>query len=70
MDRSEPPFTLVIEEEYPPVDLDSRNVATDPPPDIFDECQSQAGDSLVEHELLRSQIEVVDWLVAETVRDT
>ena len=58
MNRSEPPFTLGIEEEYLLVDLESRNVAIDPPPDIFDECESQAGDGLVEHELLRSQIEV------------
>jgi len=58
MNRSEPPFTLGIEEEYLLVDLESRNVAIDPPPDVFDECESQAGDSLVEHELLRSQIEV------------
>jgi len=58
MDRSKPPFTLGIEEEYLLVDLESRNVVVDPPPDIFDECESQAGDSLVEHELLRSQIEV------------
>lgn len=58
MNHSEPSFTLGIEEEYLLVDLDSRDVAIDPPPEIFDECESQAGDSLVEHELLRSQIEV------------
>lgn len=66
MNLSEPPFTLGIEEEYLLVDLESRNVAVDPPPDIFDECESQAGDSLVEHELLRSQIEV-DTRVCQSV---
>ena len=66
MNLSEPPFTLGIEEEYLLVDLESRNVAIDPPPDIFDECESQAGDSLVEHELLRSQIEV-DTRVCQSV---
>jgi carboxylate-amine ligase len=33
-------------------------VAIDPPREIFEECESRAGESLVEHELLRAQIEV------------
>lgn len=68
MKRSEPTFTLGVEEEYLLVDLDSRDVAIDPPPDIFEECESQAGDSLVEHELLRSQIEV-DTKVCRSVAE-
>ncbi len=58
MTRSESAFTIGIEEEYLLVDRDSRNVVIDPPPEIFDECETHVGDSKVAHELLRSQIEV------------
>jgi carboxylate-amine ligase len=58
MTQSEPSFTLGIEEEYLLVNRESRDVASDPPREIFEECESRAGESLVEHELLRAQIEV------------
>jgi carboxylate-amine ligase len=58
MTQSEPSFTLGIEEEYLLVNRESRDVASDPPREIFEECESHAGESLVEHELLRAQIEV------------
>jgi carboxylate-amine ligase len=72
MSRPRPSFTLGIEEEYLLVDLETRDVAVDPPREIFEECESRAGASLVEHELLRSQIEVdtcVCRSVAEARRD-
>ena len=68
MSQSEPSFTLGIEEEYLLVDRDSRDAASDPPQEIFDECESRAGDSQVAHELLRSQIEV-DTRVCHSVAE-
>jgi len=58
MGRSAPSFTVGIEEEYLLVDRESRDVAIDPPRELFAQCQSLAGDGVVEAELLRSQIEV------------
>ncbi len=55
MDR--PSFTVGIEEEYMLIDPQTRNLVTDPDPDLFDRCQELLGDR-VTHELLRSQIEV------------
>jgi len=68
MSQSKPSFTLGIEEEYLLVDRDSRDAASDPPQEIFDECESRAGDSQVAHELLRSQIEV-DTRVCHSVAE-
>jgi carboxylate-amine ligase len=68
MTQSEPSFTLGVEEEYLLVDRNSRDVASDPPQEIFEECESAAGESLVEHELLRSQIEV-DTRVCRSVAE-
>lgn len=68
MSQSEPSFTLGIEEEYLLVNRDSRDAASDPPQQIFEECESRAGDGLVTHELLRSQIEV-DTRVCHSVAE-
>jgi carboxylate-amine ligase len=61
-----PSFTVGIEEEYLLVDRESRDVAIDPPQEIFDQCGSIADRGLVGPELLRSQIEV-DTRVCATV---
>ncbi|MGB5259703.1 MAG: carboxylate-amine ligase [Gammaproteobacteria bacterium] len=58
MARSVPSFTLGIEEEYLLVDRESRDVVVDTPRELFAQCQAQAGEGVVEPELLRSQIEV------------
>lgn len=58
MSRREPSFTIGIEEEYLLVDRDSRDVVSDPPAAIFEDCARATDGSFVEHELLRSQIEV------------
>ena len=66
MGRSEPSFTIGIEEEYLLVDRASRDVVIDPPRDLLAECQALAGSGVVEPELLRSQIEV-ETCVCNTV---
>ncbi|MEO1198426.1 MAG: carboxylate-amine ligase [Pseudomonadota bacterium] len=53
----EPSFTLGIEEEYLLVDLETRDLATDPPPELLDACQSVMPDQ-VAPEFLKCQIEV------------
>jgi glutamate---cysteine ligase / carboxylate-amine ligase len=53
----EPPFTVGIEEEYLLVDLASRDLDTDPPQQLIDECYATGGGQ-VTPEFLRSQIEV------------
>jgi carboxylate-amine ligase len=68
MARTEPSFTVGIEEEYLLVDRESRDVVSDPPQEIFAQCQAIAGDKVVNAELLRSQIEV-DTRVCETVAE-
>lgn len=52
-----PPFTLGIEEEYLLIDLETREVAADPPPEMLAECEARIPD-LVKPEFLNSQIEV------------
>jgi len=68
MASAAPSFTLGIEEEYLLVDRTSRDVAPEPPREIFERCRDIAGTGLVEPELLRSQIEV-DTRVCETVAE-
>ncbi|MCH7865334.1 MAG: carboxylate-amine ligase, partial [Proteobacteria bacterium] len=53
----EPPFTIGIEEEYLLVDLETRDVASDPPEALFEACQARIK-GLVAHEFLKAQIEV------------
>lgn len=57
MKLAEPEFTLGIEEEYLLVDLNTRQLAADPPEELFRRC-NQVLSSQVTHEFLRSQIEV------------
>ena len=38
---SEPAFTLGIEEEYLLVDRSTRDLASDPPPEMLSECQAR-----------------------------
>ncbi len=53
----EPAFSLGIEEEYLLVDLASRELVRDPPPELLTECERLLGNR-VSPEFLRSQIEV------------
>ena len=53
---NEPPFTLGVEEEYLLVDLETMELAIDPPAAIIEEC-SQASGGQVTPELMRSQVE-------------
>jgi carboxylate-amine ligase len=53
----EPPFTVGIEEEYLLVDLETLDVASDPPAELLKEL-SERGGGQVSPEFLRSQIEV------------
>jgi glutamate---cysteine ligase / carboxylate-amine ligase len=53
----EPEFSLGIEEEYLLVDRASRDLASDPPPEMMSECQRRLEGRVVP-EFLRAQIEV------------
>ncbi|MCY4191475.1 MAG: carboxylate-amine ligase [Rhodospirillaceae bacterium] len=53
----EPSFTIGIEEEYLLIDRETRNLASDPPPALFRECEELLG-SQVSPEFLRAQIEI------------
>ena len=55
--RKEPSFTLGVEEEYLVVDRASRDLITDAPDSLLDDCEAIVGKQ-VSRELLRSQIEV------------
>jgi carboxylate-amine ligase len=57
MAKSEPPFTLGVEEEYLLVDRSSRSLIIDPPEDPIRDCEAHA-EGQIGSELLRSQIEV------------
>lgn len=53
----EPAFTLGIEEEYLLVDRETRDLASNPPPELFEAAKAALGDR-VSPEFLRAQIEV------------
>ena len=57
MAASGPSFTIGIEEEYLLVDLETRDVASDPPEALFRACQKRIK-GLVAHEFLKAQIEI------------
>ncbi len=57
MALQEPELTLGVEEEYLLVDLETRDLIADPPPELMQECIKQCGDQ-VSPELMRSQIEI------------
>lgn len=54
---AEPSFSIGIEEEYLLVRRDSRDLASEPPPKMLEECQARL-EGQVSPEFLRSQIEV------------
>ncbi|MDJ0968412.1 MAG: carboxylate-amine ligase [Kiloniellales bacterium] len=54
----EPSFTIGIEEEYLLVDRETRELATDVPPDLVEECGKRVKEGQVTPEFLQSQIEV------------
>ncbi len=56
MARTAPPFTIGIEEEYLLVDRDTRQLAAQPPEELFERCKAELGD-MVQHEFMASQIE-------------
>jgi carboxylate-amine ligase len=67
----EPPFTVGIEEEYLLVDLASRDLDSDPPHQLIEECHALGGGQ-VTPEFLRSQIEIgtkVSRTIPEAKRD-
>jgi carboxylate-amine ligase len=53
----EPDFTFGIEEEYHLVDLETRDLASTPPPELLTRCVEKLGNR-VSPEFLRSQIEI------------
>ncbi|MCB1691994.1 MAG: carboxylate-amine ligase [Pseudomonadales bacterium] len=57
MQLKEPRFTLGVEEEYLLVDRETRDLVSDPPPELMLECSRRCGDQ-VSPELMRSQIEI------------
>ena len=57
MQLKEPRFSLGVEEEYLLVDVHTRDLVPDPPPDLMLECARRCGEQ-VSPEFLRSQIEV------------
>lgn len=63
----EPAFTVGIEEEYLLVDRETRDLATDPPPSMLEEC-GYLCEGQVSPEFLRAQIEV-GTRVCETVEE-
>ncbi len=57
MSIPEPSFTIGIEEEYHLVDLETRDLASTPPPALMERCKA-ALENRVSPEFLRSQIEI------------
>ena len=57
MHLDEPALTLGVEEEYLLVDLHTRDLAKDPPPELMQACVAALGDQ-VGPELMRAQLEV------------
>ena len=57
MNKSEPAFTIGVEEEYLLVDKETRALVIDPPKTLMAEAEEKCG-SQVTSELLRSQIEI------------
>ena len=57
MNRTEPQFTIGVEEEYLLVDKETRGLVIDPPKSLLSECEDLLGGQ-VTTELLQSQIEV------------
>ena len=58
MTLKEPSFTIGIEEEYLLVDRETRELATDVPPDLVEDCGKRVKEGQVTPEFLQSLIEV------------
>lgn len=58
MPLNEPPFSIGIEEEYLLVDKETRDLVSDPPPELIEKCAAALEEGQVTAEFLRSQIEV------------
>ncbi len=52
------PLTIGVEEEYLLVDLETRDLAPDPPQELFERCEARRGEGQIEREFLRPQIEI------------
>jgi carboxylate-amine ligase len=57
MTLKEPEFTLGVEEEYLLIDIETRDLISDPNPGFMEECAKRT-DQHVSRELMRSQIEI------------
>ncbi len=68
MTLKEPSFTIGIEEEYLLVDRETRELATDVPPDLVEDCGKRVKEGQVTPEFLQSQIEV-GTRVCSTVKE-
>lgn len=55
---AEPSFTIGLEEEYLLVDRETRELATEVPPDLVEDCGKRVREGQVTPEFLQSQIEV------------
>ena len=67
MPSTDPRFTVGIEEEYLLVDPKTRDLADEPPEELWAECEERLGD-LIKPEFLKSQIEVATG-VCQTIDD-
>ena len=57
MDTNQPSLTIGIEEEYLLVDRETRELASNPPPELFEECEKHIP-GLVHPEFMKAQIEI------------
>ena len=57
MTIAEPAFTLGVEEEYLLVDMETGDLASDPPESLVDECVRELGEQ-VTNEFLQPQVEI------------
>ena len=58
MSIPEPSFTIGIEEEYLLVDIETRDLVSDPPPELMAKCEAALPKGQVSPEFLQSQIEI------------
>lgn len=52
-----PPLTIGVEEEYLLVDIETRDLSLDPPPELFEQCAARIQER-VQPEFMKSQIEI------------
>ncbi|MCK5167146.1 MAG: YbdK family carboxylate-amine ligase, partial [Rhodospirillaceae bacterium] len=57
LDANQPSLTIGIEEEYLLVDRETRELASNPPPELFEECEKHIP-GLVHPEFMKAQIEI------------